>query len=61
MCEDSGRVVFRGQYSAVTKLEALDFSVLGRDITGLFAVIVDKPRDVVWLLGQRHHYNIEGS
>jgi len=28
---------------AVTDLEALDISVLGRDITGLFAVIVDRP------------------
>ena len=57
--ENSGKVIFRGQYSAVTELEALDFSVLGRDITGLFAVIVDKPRDVVCLLGQHHRYQIE--
>ena len=40
--EDAGNVVFRGQYSAVTELGALDISVLGRDITGLFAVIVDR-------------------
>lgn len=35
--------MFRGQYAAVTEVEALDISVLGRDITGLFAVIVDQP------------------
>ena len=35
--------MFRGQYAAVTELEALDMSVLGRDITGLFAVVVDEP------------------
>src|SRR5262245_15777745 len=33
MHEDAGNVVFRGQYAAVTELEALDISVLGRDIT----------------------------
>jgi hypothetical protein len=54
-----GSVVFRGQYAAVTEMEALDISVLGRDITGLFAVIVDQPGNVVCLLGQRHHYTIE--
>jgi predicted aspartyl protease len=57
--EDTGQVVFRGQYAAVTDLEALDMSVLGRDLTNFFAVIVDRPRDVVCLLGQRHQYTIE--
>ena len=57
--EDAGKVVFRGQYAAVTALEALDISVLGRDITGLFAVIVDRSHDVVCLLRQRHRYSIE--
>jgi hypothetical protein len=57
--EDGNRVVFRAQYAAVTELEALDMSVLGRDITNLFAVIVDRPRDFVGLLGQRHQYTIE--
>jgi len=50
--------VFRGQFAAVTELEALDISALGRDISGLFAVIVDQPGDVVSLLGQRHRYSI---
>jgi hypothetical protein len=57
--EDASKVVLRGQYVAVTELEALDISVLGCDITGLLAVIVDKPRNVVCLLGQRHCYTIE--
>ena len=57
--EEDGRVVFRGRYAAVTEREALDMSVLGRDITGLFALIVDQPGDVVCLLGQRHRYTIE--
>jgi hypothetical protein len=57
--EDTGKVMFRGQYAAVTDMAALDISVLGRDITELFAVIVDRPRDVVCLVGQRHRYTIE--
>jgi hypothetical protein len=31
------------------------------DITGLFAVIVDRPGDLVCLVGQRHRYSIVGS
>ena len=53
-----GKVIFRGQFAAVTNLEALDISVLGRDITGLFAVIADQPGKVVSLLAQRHRYSI---
>jgi predicted aspartyl protease len=57
--ETGSSVVFRGQYRAVTEVEALDISVLGRDIMGLFSVIVDQPGNVVCLLGQRHGYTIE--
>jgi hypothetical protein len=56
--ESAGRVVLRGQYAAFTELEALDMCVLGRDLTNLFAVIVDRPQDIVCLLGQRHRYRI---
>jgi hypothetical protein len=57
--EEAGSVALRGRYAAFTELEALDMSVLGRDITNLFAVIVDWPRDFVGLLGQRHQYVIQ--
>jgi Aspartyl protease len=57
--EDAGNVVFRGRYVAVTELEALDINILGRNITDLFAVIVDRLHDVVCLLGQRYRYSIE--
>jgi hypothetical protein len=56
--EESRIVVFRGSYAAITDLEALDMSVLGRDITNMFAVVVDRPGNVVCLLGQRHQYRI---
>ena len=59
--ETGSSVVFRGQYRAVTEVEALDISVLGRDIMGLFSVIVDQPGNVVCLFGQRHRYTIEQS
>jgi predicted aspartyl protease len=57
--EGRNKVVFRGQYVAVTELETLDVSILGRDITDLFALIVDRPSNVVCLIGQRHRYTIE--
>ncbi len=54
-------VVFRGQFAALTELEALDTCVLGRDITGLFSVIVDQPASTVCLLRERHRYSIESD
>lgn len=57
--ETGSPVVFRGQYRAITEIEALDISVLGRDIMGLFSVLVDQPGNVVCLLGQQHRYTIE--
>jgi hypothetical protein len=56
--EDGGFAVFRGQFAAFTAPEALDMSALGRDITNLFALIVDRPRDRVCLLGAGHQYAI---
>jgi len=42
--ETSVPVSFRGRFAAATDLTALDISVLGRDITDNFAVIVDRPQ-----------------
>lgn len=56
--ENNGKVIFRGQYTAITEAETLDMSVLGRDVTNLFTIIVDWPQRVVCLLGQRHQYTI---
>lgn len=59
---DQGQsVVFKGSFNAFPQSDALDMCVLGRDITNLFSVIVDRPRDVVCLLNQRHSYNIVQS
>lgn len=56
--EHAGEVTFRGQFTAVTDVEALDMSVLGRDITNLFAVIVDRSGNSVSMVGVRHRYVI---
>jgi hypothetical protein len=52
-------VTFRGQFTAMAAPGTLDMDVLGRDLTNLFAVIVDRPGDVVCLVGQQHRYRIE--
>jgi hypothetical protein len=57
--ESGAKVHFRGEFTAVTELQALDMCILGRDITGLFAVIVDLPNDVVCLVRERHRYVME--
>jgi hypothetical protein len=59
--DDGGPAVFRGQFAAFTQLEALDMSVLGRDISNFFALIVDRPRDLICLLGTGHQYSITSS
>jgi predicted aspartyl protease len=57
--DDGEKVMFRGNYSACTDHEALDMSVLGRDILEMFAVIVDRRADVVAFIGGQHHYAIQ--
>ena len=61
MRDDKGAAVFRSQFAAFTQREALDISVLGRDISNLFALIVDRQRDLVCLLGSGHDYSIMPS
>jgi hypothetical protein len=56
--DGDGKVLFRGEFAAVTALESLDMSVLGRDITDLFAVVMDRPGGVVCLLSQSHGYHV---
>jgi hypothetical protein len=53
---DGGSVTFDGSFAGFVQPEALDMNVLGRDITNLFAVIIDKPDDVVCMLAKPHGY-----
>lgn len=55
---DEGDAIVNGRFGAFTDLTALDMSVLGRDIINYFALIVDRPQDVVCLVSQRHSYSI---
>jgi hypothetical protein len=56
---DGGATIsFQGSFAGFTQVDALDMSVLGRDIMNLFAVVVYRPGDVVCLIGQGHGYAI---
>ena len=60
LARDDGRwITLRGVYAACVQLEALDMSVLGRDILNLFAVIVDRAGDHVILLHGSDKYTIQ--
>jgi predicted aspartyl protease len=56
--ETGAPVTFHSHFTAVTDPTALDLCVLGRDILDLFALIVDRPGNLVCLLSQRHRYEI---
>jgi predicted aspartyl protease len=54
-------ISIKGKYAAFTDPSALDMNVLGRDITNLFPLIVDRPGDTVCLLGPGHRYVVVES
>lgn len=56
--DDGGQAVLRGQIAACTQVDALDMSVLGRDVLEMFTFILDRRSDLVATLGGRHHYTI---
>jgi hypothetical protein len=56
--ETGAPVAFNSRFAAVADPLALDLCILGRDITDLFAAIIDCPGAVVCLLSQRHRYAI---
>jgi predicted aspartyl protease len=56
--DDGLTATIRGVYAACTSHEALDMSVLGRDVLDLFALIVDRRTDVIAILGGQHRYTI---
>lgn len=59
LTRDTGQpVIFNCQLAAAIDTAALDLSVLGRDITDLFSVIIDRPNNIICLLSQRHRYII---
>ncbi len=57
--DDGGDVIFRSDFMACIDAEALDMSVLGRDILDMFALVADRPANVLSILGGKHHYVVE--
>lgn len=55
---DGEFVALNGPFLAFADSIALDLSILGRDILGHFAVIVDKPKRAVVLLHGSHDYQV---
>jgi hypothetical protein len=56
--DDGVPVQFKGLYQGLTDPIGLDISILGRDILGHFALIVDRPGLVVALVAGQHGYRI---
>jgi hypothetical protein len=57
--DDGQWITLRGTYAACLQRDALDMSVLGRDVLNMFAVIVDRGADHVMLLHGAHTYAIQ--
>ncbi|MGI8979662.1 MAG: aspartyl protease family protein [Pirellulaceae bacterium] len=57
--DDGVDAVFRSEYMACLDHESLDMSVLGRDILDMFALVADRPRNILAILGGKHGYAIE--
>jgi len=58
MRDDGQTAIFRGDYAACTDHEALDMTVLGRDLLEMFAVIADRHADTLAIIGGQHRYTI---
>lgn len=56
--DDSTAFVIRGGFTALTSPDALDMSVLGRDLLDRFTLIVDRALELVVLLAGKHSYSI---
>jgi hypothetical protein len=56
---DGQQVLFRGQFAACTDPDALDMSILGRDILDMFALLIDRRADLIAILGGQHRCTIQ--
>lgn len=54
---DGVAVTFRGQFVAILEASALDISLLGRDVTNHFTLVVDNPGNTVCLLSHGEVYH----
>jgi hypothetical protein len=53
---DGQPVIFRARFAALAGSSTLDMSVLGRDITNLLALVIDRPSNTVCLLSRGEIY-----
>jgi hypothetical protein len=58
--DDGKTFVVRGKFAACTQVEALELSVLGRDVLDHFTLIVDRAEELVVMLAGHHSYSIQG-
>jgi Aspartyl protease len=56
---EGGTAVVRGEFAAFVDSEATELSVLGRDVTNNFDLILSRPRGEVMMLASPHRYRIE--
>lgn len=59
--EDGENALFRSVYIACIDHEALDMSVLGRDILDLFALVADRSANVLAILRGKHRCSIQSG
>lgn len=52
--ENGTTIQIDGPFAAVTDPSALDISVIGRDVTNHFGVLIDRPQDLVCLVCAKH-------
>lgn len=57
--ESGVAVPFTGPFLGFTDPNALELSILGRDLLNHFTVIVDRPSELVVLLTKNHSYSIQ--
>ncbi|MGH2587027.1 MAG: retropepsin-like aspartic protease [Dehalococcoidia bacterium] len=56
--DDGGAARVRGEFAAFTDPEAVDLSILGRDVLDNFDLNLSRRRNEVLLLASNHHYQV---
>ena len=56
--DDGTSITVNGPFFGLTDEREGELSILGRDVLGNFAVILDRPKSVIALLHGRHEYAI---
>lgn len=59
MRNDGGAVRVRGEFAGFTDPAATDLSVLGRDVSDNFDVVLRRRRNEILLLAPRHQSRVE--